>query len=62
MFPRLAAADPRLGPVLTRLQLEHNVIHGVLEDLDQALVGFVGPRHDEGALSDALDGITVSIP
>ncbi len=55
MFPQLRGADPRLGPVLDRLALEHTVIHGVLEDLDRALVGFVGPSPEPAALSSVLD-------
>jgi len=55
MFPQLQGADPRLGPVLDRLALEHTVIHGVLEDLDRALVGFVSPSPEPAALSSVLD-------
>jgi hemerythrin-like domain-containing protein len=41
MFPELRAKDDRLGPVLDRLAAEHRVIHGLLEAVDQALVGLV---------------------
>jgi alkanesulfonate monooxygenase SsuD/methylene tetrahydromethanopterin reductase-like flavin-dependent oxidoreductase (luciferase family) len=44
MFPHLRAGDPRLGPVIERLQEEHHVIHDLLERVDRALVAFVGER------------------
>lgn len=57
MFPRLRAADPRLAPVVDRLELEHGVIHDVLERVDAALVGFV--TSDDGAgLQHAVDELT----
>ncbi len=40
--PHLRRADPQLAPVLDRLKAEHHIIHGVLEDVDRALVGLVG--------------------
>ena len=42
MLPHLRQADPRLAPVVDRLQAEHLVIHDVLERVDRALVAFVG--------------------
>lgn len=57
MFPRLRAADPRLAPVVDRLEHEHEVIHDVLERVDAALVGFV--TSDDGAgLQRAVDELT----
>ncbi len=41
MFPRLRRADPRLAPVVDRLESEHRAIHDVLEQVDRALVRFV---------------------
>ncbi len=58
MFPRLRAADPRLAPVVDRLELEHHVIHDVLERIDQALVAFVGPAADGAGLQRAVDELT----
>ncbi|SDR93139.1 Hemerythrin HHE cation binding domain-containing protein [Friedmanniella luteola] len=58
MFPRLRAADPRLGPVVDRLEYEHGIIHDVLERVDQALVAFVGPAADAGGLQRAVDELT----
>jgi len=58
MFPRLRQSDPRVSEVVDRLEVEHTVIHGVLEDLDRALVGFVGPEGDGTALTHAVDVLT----
>jgi len=41
MFPDMAAADPRLTPVLDRLGAEHGVITGLLDRLDRTLVAMV---------------------
>lgn len=41
VFPHLRRSDPTLAPVLDRLAAEHVVIHDVLEQLDDALVGLV---------------------
>ncbi|GAB3196250.1 hypothetical protein GCM10027062_05070 [Nocardioides hungaricus] len=54
MFPHLRRRDPSLGPVLDRLEEEHHTIHGLLEDVDRALVAVVsGP--------DALPGLRVAV-
>ena len=58
MFPRLRRGDPRLAPVIDRLACEHTVIHDVLENLDRALVDFVGPQHSERGLRQAIDTLT----
>jgi alkanesulfonate monooxygenase SsuD/methylene tetrahydromethanopterin reductase-like flavin-dependent oxidoreductase (luciferase family) len=41
VFPHLRRTEPALGPVLDRLQDEHEVIHAVLEEFDRALVRLV---------------------
>lgn len=41
VFPHLRRSEPELTPVLDRLESEHLVIHDVLEQLDEALVGLV---------------------
>lgn len=46
LFPSLRQADGSLGPVLDRLGAEHEVIAGMLDALDRALVDFVGDRLD----------------
>lgn len=38
IFPHLRAAEPGLEPVVDRLEEEHVVIHGVVEQVDRALV------------------------
>ena len=38
VFPHLRRTEPGLGPVLDRLEHEHEVIHEVLEQFDRALV------------------------
>jgi hypothetical protein len=64
VFTHLRRRDPDLGAVLDRLQEEHVVIHDVLEQVDDALVGLVGaPAYgpDAAALDElqrALDLLT----
>lgn len=52
VFPHLRRAEPAAAPVLDRLAEEHVVIHGVLDEVDRALVELV--RGSDGAL-EALD-------
>ena len=55
VFTHLRRRDPDLGAVLDRLQEEHVVIHDVLEQVDDALVGLVGaPSYGDDATT-ALD-------
>ena len=61
LFPDLKAADQDLGPILERLQHDHEAIHSLLEDIDASLVAMVeDPRRLDdtriavGRLSDAL--------
>jgi hemerythrin-like domain-containing protein len=58
MFPRLRVSEPGLSPVVDRLEDEHRVIHDVLEELDAALVAFVGEPEDHGRLREAVDLLT----
>lgn len=58
VFPHLRRADPRLGPVLDRLQDEHEVIHEILEGLDRALVEFVGSPDGAAELRESVDLLT----
>ncbi|WP_249138739.1 LLM class flavin-dependent oxidoreductase [Phycicoccus avicenniae] len=48
MLPHLREADPAVGPVVDRLQEEHEVIADVLDDVDRALVALVS--EDDGAM------------
>ncbi|GAA4560406.1 hypothetical protein GCM10023193_20380 [Planotetraspora kaengkrachanensis] len=61
MFPMLTGAEPSLGPVVERLEQEHEVIAGVLTGLDAALVAMIedpekldGVRLQVDLLADAL--------
>ncbi len=59
MLPHLRSADPRLAPVVDRLQEEHVVIHDLLERVDRALVGLVSdPVDGMAALRAAVDRLT----
>jgi hypothetical protein len=58
MLPHLRRAEPGLGPVVDRLEEEHRVIHGVLEELDRALVRFVDDPSSGSGLRQAVDLLT----
>lgn len=55
VFPHLRRADPRLAPVISRLEEEHHAIHDVLEGVDRALVAFVAQDHGAEGLEEAVD-------
>ncbi|WP_404385896.1 hemerythrin domain-containing protein [Knoellia locipacati] len=68
MFPHLLRSDPDLEPVISRLHDEHEVIAGLLDSLDRALVALVtDPGHGgDGhraldALADAVDELTAHL-
>jgi alkanesulfonate monooxygenase SsuD/methylene tetrahydromethanopterin reductase-like flavin-dependent oxidoreductase (luciferase family) len=68
IFPHLLRSDPTLEPVVTRLHDEHEVIAGLLDGLDRALVALVGDaghgtagQRALDALSDALDDLSDSL-
>jgi alkanesulfonate monooxygenase SsuD/methylene tetrahydromethanopterin reductase-like flavin-dependent oxidoreductase (luciferase family)/hemerythrin-like domain-containing protein len=58
LFPRLRAADPRLVPVVDRLEAEHHVIAEVLERVDAALVSLVSAPAGIAAVREAVDLLT----
>jgi alkanesulfonate monooxygenase SsuD/methylene tetrahydromethanopterin reductase-like flavin-dependent oxidoreductase (luciferase family) len=58
IFPHLRRADPRLTPVIDRLEEEHRAIHEVIERLDRALVAFVGAPDGIADLRAAVDLLT----
>jgi hemerythrin-like domain-containing protein len=58
VFPRLRQADPRLAPVIDRLAQEHAAIHGVIDEVDRALVAFVSEPDGDKQLRDAADLLT----
>ena len=57
VFPHLRASEPGLEPVIDRLADEHKIIHGVLNDVDRALVEHVR-NPDFEALQQAVDILT----
>jgi DNA invertase Pin-like site-specific DNA recombinase len=51
----LRSADPRLKPVVDRLEYEHTVIHDVLDQVDHALVALVSAPDGMDRLTTAMD-------
>ncbi|GIE32796.1 hypothetical protein Ait01nite_058410 [Actinoplanes italicus] len=58
LFPHLRRSDPRLAPVVDRLEQEHHVIHEVLEGVDKALVEMVSGPGGTAGLRAAVDLLT----
>jgi hypothetical protein len=58
VFPHLRAREPDLGPVIDRLASEHEIIHGVLEDVDAELVELLRNPGDFSRLQRAADVLT----
>lgn len=65
VFPHLRRRDPGLGPVLDRLEREHHVIHGALEEVDRALVSVVsgpdGPGDGLAELRATVDRLAATL-
>jgi hemerythrin-like domain-containing protein len=61
VFPHLRRRDPSLGPELDRLEQEHVVIHDLLEQLDDALVGLVSGASGTSELQRAVDRLADSL-
>jgi hypothetical protein len=59
VFPHLRRSEAAVGPVLDRLQAEHEVIQAVLDDVDRALVGLVrvGDAASLDAVEEAIDAL-----
>ena len=55
VFPHLRSRDTGLVPVIDRLELEHHVIAGVLDEVDQALVAVVSGPDGLPELRRAVD-------
>jgi hypothetical protein len=53
VFPHLRRAEPAAAPVLERLHAEHEVIHGLLDQVDHALVALV--RDADTSTLDAVE-------
>ncbi|HEX3003005.1 MAG TPA: LLM class flavin-dependent oxidoreductase [Angustibacter sp.] len=58
VFPHLRSRDPRLAPVIDRLEAEHHVISAVLERVDQALVAMVSAPDGLAQVRAAVDLLT----
>jgi hypothetical protein len=58
VFPHLRRAQPDLGPVLDRLHDEHEIIAGVLDQVDRALVALVSSPDGLAAVRAAVDLLT----
>ena len=61
VFPHLRRSDPALTPVLDRLESEHLVIHDVLEQLDEALVGLVSGASGSAELQRVVDRLSQTL-
>jgi len=61
VFPHLRRSDPALAPVLDRLESEHLVIHDVLEQLDEALVGLVSGASGTTELKRVVDRLSATL-
>jgi alkanesulfonate monooxygenase SsuD/methylene tetrahydromethanopterin reductase-like flavin-dependent oxidoreductase (luciferase family) len=61
VFPHLRRSDPTLTPVLDRLESEHLVIHDVLEQLDEALVGLVSGASGTAELQRVVDRLSTTL-
>ncbi|WP_107766099.1 LLM class flavin-dependent oxidoreductase [Nocardioides terrigena] len=61
VFPHLRRSEPGLGPVLDRLEAEHDVIHDVLEQFDRALVQLVASDGTGTSGERALDDVQHAI-
>jgi alkanesulfonate monooxygenase SsuD/methylene tetrahydromethanopterin reductase-like flavin-dependent oxidoreductase (luciferase family) len=55
VFPHLRSRDAGLTPVIDRLEAEHHIIAGVLDDVDRALVGVVSGSDGLPHLRRAVD-------
>ena len=55
LFPHLRTADTALAPVIDRLEAEHHVIAGVLDEVDRGLVAVVSGPDGMTQLQRAVD-------
>ncbi len=58
LFPHLRQREAGIAAVIDRLEVEHRVIHAVLEEVDAALVAFVGSPGDFSAIDAAMDSLS----
>jgi iron-sulfur cluster repair protein YtfE (RIC family) len=60
IFPHLRRAEPGIAPVIDQLAAEHVVIHGLLDEVDRAMVQVVaaeGATEVHDALGSAIQGL-----
>jgi hemerythrin-like domain-containing protein len=58
LFPDLRSADGSLAPVLDRLSAEHELIAGMLDEVDRALVDLIGGRCEPDAVRAVVDRLS----
>jgi alkanesulfonate monooxygenase SsuD/methylene tetrahydromethanopterin reductase-like flavin-dependent oxidoreductase (luciferase family) len=58
VFPHLKQRDPRLVPVVDRLEEEHRIIADVLDQVDLTLVAMVSQPHGMSQLRQSVDLLT----
>ena len=61
LFPQLRRAEPRLKPVIERLEQEHHIIHDVLERVDRSLVALVDGAGDVAQLRESVNLLSDSL-
>jgi hemerythrin-like domain-containing protein len=61
LFPAMRAFEPSLGPAIDRLEREHLVVHGLLVDIDRALVAFTTGPDGVAALQRSLDALSEAL-
>ena len=61
VFPHLRHSDPRLAPVIDRLEQEHHVIHDVLGQVDHALVQMVSGEKGTSVVREAVDLLSATL-
>jgi hypothetical protein len=59
LFPRLRAANPKIGPVVDRLESEHRDVSGLLDEVEEAARALTEVEGDASRrrLADALSGL-----
>jgi HAMP domain-containing protein len=61
MFVDLRAGEPSLGPVIDQLAADHVTISGVMDEVDQALVGLVGLVGAGRSGRDGIDAVESAV-
>jgi hemerythrin-like domain-containing protein len=61
LFVGLKSRDAELGPVIDRLSAEHEVIAGVLTQLDQALVAMIREPDQLALVESAIERLSIAL-